>query len=231
MLRTSLIISLTLFLLHAHNADTTADTTATKNTGKCSEGLDKNCGQCVLGKCTMCWDMYADTDGICQKPTTTIENCETYLTATTCKSCKLGYKLSTDTTCVKNTNENCLVEVADKCTICDGYSISTTGKCETKCPDNCRVCIVSGDSSICSTCIPGHYITTSLTDLFGGNVGTCKKADGDLGNCVSLANKCVNCFTGGYVKSKSGEDMRCEGGKFSMILAAMVSGLMSFLIF
>lgn len=234
MLRPTLSLSLFLLLLQSHEGDTSAEVktevTVSKNTGKCSEGADKNCGQCTAGRCTVCWGMYPDSDGICQKPEKEIANCQTYLTSTTCSSCKSGYTLS-NFTCVEITIPNCLIEINGKCTFCDGYSINGEGKCEKKCSDNCGICTVSESASICITCMAGFNLTTSLSDLFSSKLGSCEKGKGNLENCTSVFEKCITCLPEGYVVSKSGEDMRCEGGKFSMIFASVISGLLSVLLF
>lgn len=215
-----------LIALSACMADT--DTTATANTLKCADGADENCGQCTASKCTTCWEMYPDTNGICQAPTTKVANCQVYASATLCAGCETGYTLVSKA-CVKNTVANCAYElVAGTCTLCNGYSV-LAGKCDKACPSNCKTCAVSGTAAVCAQCNDGYKLTASLTSLATGQLGDCEKAASPLDNCVALVSKCVSCFPGGYVNSKSTDAMTCKGGNHDSIIAVMVSALFAFL--
>lgn len=216
-----------LIALSACMADTT--TTAVANTLKCADGADKNCGMCVASKCVLCWEMYPDTNGICQAPTTKVANCQTYSTAALCSSCESGYTLVSKA-CVKNTVANCSYElVAGTCTSCNGYSI-LAGKCDKACPSNCSTCAMTGSATVCAACNAGYTMTASLTSLAAGQLGDCKKSSSPLDNCTALLTKCITCFPGGYVSSKAADAMTCSGGSASApIMAAMVSALFAFL--
>ena len=202
---------------------------ATTNTGSCADGADKNCGQCLFSLCVMCWGMYADNNGICQAPTVKIDNCMVYYTATECLICKLGYK-DVSNVCKKLSVANCVEEeTIGTCTACYRYFLDS-GKCEQACPSDCLNCTITSIETTCDNCQGGYAWTTSDSSLLLGEKHQCKQQSDPLNNCYSKSSKCVTCLPGGYVSSKSTEEMKCTGGESNAsVMAIIISALLSFL--
>ena len=180
--------------------------TTTSTPISCKEGTDEYCGQCNLDKCTACYDSFTNPEGICAVPSIQIENCIQYSDTSTCKSCKLKYRLISNK-CEEITVENCLKSDDNTtCTICDGlHEKNNNSKCSgTKCSiENCLVCKEVYDKEECSACDSGYYLKTD---------NTCLKLEGVNEGCSSLTqDKCTACVHGYYVNSKSGvSPMTCK---------------------
>ena len=102
--------------------------------GQCPSA-DRYCLSCSGTTCVACAYAYADTNGLCHPPTTYVDNCITYTSATVCGGCDDGYYLSGNS-CVEISVTDCVdVEVTapTKCVVCDdGYKADpAAGTCTT----------------------------------------------------------------------------------------------------
>ena len=151
---------------------------------------DQYCGQCNGTTCTTCYASYLNiVSGICVKPTTTVDNCSSYLTNGVCASCLDGYYWTLDLKCTKD-NSNCMRNTILGCISCGNYIKLVSGACNSanKCTDaNCVFC--SGTDT-CYTCKSGFSL---------GIDGKCTAATTTIVNCATIvANSCAGCNFGYY---------------------------------
>lgn len=136
---------------------------------------DRYCLSCNGTACSSCAYSYLDTAGKCQPPTTMLDYCTTYQSATVCGGCEHGYYLNSAKSCVEIAIDDCeatLTNAGAKCSVCDdgNRADSATGKCtETACGiTNCELCSVVAltagtDTVTCVECSNGYAFTTSNT--------------------------------------------------------------------
>ena len=188
----------------------------------CTAGADKMCGQCKKASgCTMCWDGYPK-DKICTAPTTKVENCISYKSATECSGCEENYTLASNK-CTKNadpTIKNCKAQVGSLCAGCTGFELAADAKSctETACKlDNCEACgIKSGTAQTCAFCKEGYY---------KNDKSVCVANPANTDKCVhDAAGKCVYCKPKSFVETfTSDTDFRCSAP--SMFFAAILTAL------
>ena len=165
---------------------------------------DEYCLRCVTAgdtqNCASCAESYA-VDGVCTAPTTEIDNCWDYATATTCSNCKLGYQLNTaKTTCTEITIDNCLAVSDGKCVGCDDEKLLEVGTTTNTCTDtdctsisNCDkvTCTKTGDTTVtvCRECDDDYALNSTGTGCVS-NSNDCAVLDSD--------GKCALCRRGYY---------------------------------
>ena len=128
-------------------------------TKTCING-DPNCSRCAGDKCTLCYNSYPSTPGICTQISIKVENCISYKSPTQCETCNFGYKANSDGKCQKIAKENCLkLDLNGNCSICNNARIPEEGVCESdgnRCDlANCAVCEVKGGLERCLICEKG----------------------------------------------------------------------------
>lgn len=139
--------------------------------GQCPTA-DRYCLGCSGLTCVECAYSYADTNGICQPPTTYVDNCVAYANATVCASCDEGYYLSGNT-CVEITITDCVAldsTAPTKCVVCDNaYKADpAAGTCtDTVCGiTNCAKCSVTAvgtsNVAVCVECNSGYALNSSF---------------------------------------------------------------------
>ena len=172
--------------------------------GACKDGKDEYCMSCVSDKCVLCGGSWVD-DGQCKAPTTEVEYCKFYSSATACQTCDLGYS---GTSCSSISIENCLSlnsEDSTKCMYCKGV---TNDDDLTKCSgdactvSNCMSCKGTGDDQLCHVCDEGY---TASSD----NKICNKDADPVEGKEGCSTSECTSCSYGYYVSSASGAAVAC----------------------
>ena len=172
---------------------TTTSTDSTTEVGNCSKGTDEYCGSCDGTKCTNCYASFLK-ENACEAPTTAIDNCVAYSSATVCSACNLGYEVK-DSKCSAITITNCLVVSESKCVLCDNGLHDAEGKCPgtTACTiENCKWCNKPSDAESCSKCNDG-YLTSGTS---------CVTETTALAGCQTHADsKCSMCAYGYYVKT------------------------------
>lgn len=62
-------------------------------------GSDQRCAACNGNKCAVCFDSFANADGVCQAVSKRIDWCLEYVNETTCKFCNHGYFVGSNGTC------------------------------------------------------------------------------------------------------------------------------------
>lgn len=164
-------------------------------------GSDKYCRKCDTDTCTACAMSYLNGK-VCAAPTTTITNCKSYATATTCAACDYGYYLSTDKkSCPEITISNCKAVMPTdntKCMVCDDAKQVNpdTGVCtDTNCTlTNCDHCTVTKVGTVSTeTCVV-------CDSDYSNRAGVCVTEP--IANCeTSDANGCTLCELGYYWNS------------------------------
>ena len=191
----------------------------TTTTTSCKEGTDEYCGLCVLDKCSVCYASFANSDGMCEAPTTATDYCVQYNNATTCSTCSAGYRFTANK-CEAITVENCLSSSDNtNCDSCDGlHDKDDEKKCSgTKCTvENCASCKTVSDKEECSGCASGYGLKDDKT---------CMKLEGATEGCGLVADKCGACMYGYYVNSASSvTPMTCkESTKYSSVQVMAIS--------
>ena len=176
---------------------------------------DEYCASCNDNTCALCVNAYVNDSGVCvQGDGETLENCYTFLSATTCAICNDGYYLTTSLTCAEITIDNCLAldsEDSSKCAVCDNNKVVSNGACVdgADCSiDNCKYCVTS---SVCYECDKDYSVNEN---------GACVK--NTIDNCHStIASICVACQRGYYMSSTACESTGVQGS--SSILSVIVS--------
>ena len=172
--------------------------------GACKDGKDEYCMTCVSDKCTVCGGSYED-EGQCKAPTTEVENCLYYSSATACQTCDMGYSGSS---CAEISIENCYgLNPLDttKCAMCKGVTDEAD---LTKCSgdactlSNCLSCKGTGDDQTCQACEAGYTKAE--------NEKSCTKdADPAEGKEGCANSGCSSCSYGYYVSNASGATAAC----------------------
>ena len=192
----------------------------------CTAGADKMCGSCLKASgCVVCWEGYPK-DKICTAPTTKVDNCLTYKSATECSACEDDYLLESNkcTKLAAATIKNCKRESKGICGGCTGFDLAADGKSctETACKlDNCEACgKKNGTAQTCAYCKDGYY----MNDKF-----LCVANPSGMDKCViSTAGKCTSCKAKSYVESfTSDADFRCSAP--SMFFAAILTSVIGLL--
>ena len=178
--------------------NTYAEETVVAN-GLCKDGKDEFCLACAGEACIGCASSYLDaTTKQCMAPTTALDDCLSYESATKCSGCKDKYYLNSSAACVEITEANCfMTDTAGKCTHCDNGIVGTDGKCPgtTACTvANCSVCQIVDAKETCVKCADTYL---AMAD------GTCSTGASNS-NCAMLttAGKCGICMPGYYDSSK-----------------------------
>ena len=195
--------------------------------GKCEEGKDEYCALCKSKACTSCYGSYVSS-GQCMAPTTALDNCLAYSSATACSTCEPKYNLDSGK-CTASTVENCLVASGTDCLSCDGLHDATDDKkCSgTACTvENCVSCKKESDVEMCYGCAAEYELASDKK--------SCTKVEGDYAGCTTNT-KCVACAYGYYVSTADGVDpMKCTKstryGSIS-VMGTVVMTIMTFLNF
>ena len=193
--------------------------------GVCKDGKDEYCGKCESDKCTTCYKSYSDENGQCKEPTTTIENCLIYSSATACLSCDLGYS---GDNCTAISISNCgmlsLTE-SSKCAFCNGVQEAETNETcsgDACTIENCYTCSGTGEAQTCSSCSAGYELSSDKK--------SCAALSGDYVGCTTNSS-CSQCRLGYYVSSASTEStIKCTEStryKSSSILGSLILGLIA----
>lgn len=127
---------------------------------------DELCLSCNSTKCSFCIYSYADTAGICQRPTKEVKNCLNYSSATACANCNDGFYLK-DNACVSITVPDCAdvaVTAPTVCTICEKSKLpkATVGTCtdgETCTLQYCEQCT---SNTQCAYCKSGYSLSNNV---------------------------------------------------------------------
>jgi len=123
---------------------------------------DQQCLLCVKDECLVCSRSFKKDKG-CQKSTTVVPHCLTYVSDGVCEICKFGYYKDAQGKCAKILIENCLTVDSSTmaCTSCaNGVAIkgglcTGMGKCAI---ENCQVCGKNRDTEVCGLCKSGFVI-------------------------------------------------------------------------
>ena len=130
-------------------------------------GSDEYCLYCMNDTCASCAMTYLK-EKVCTEPTTKIDYCTGYSSATLCSDCDMGYKLSSDKkSCVSLGIDNCAGvddEAPTKCVLCMNSKKNdpATGKCtDDDCTvKNCKMCHVASEGGVtlevCGWCNDGY---------------------------------------------------------------------------
>ena len=124
---------------------------------------DLKCRACTDDKkCKICYKSVLNADGLCEIPSTTVDNCTMYQSKTQCSECDYGFFLDKGE-CVKIPIEGCAVTdnvVNNICLGCfDGIPSSKDGCNENdKCKvENCDICGIN-DTETCIRCESGFSL-------------------------------------------------------------------------
>ena len=152
---------------------------------------DKMCMACNEAKCELCYKSFPNKDGVCTKPGTEIDKCESYASETACAACDWGYKVENGK-CVKITISKCHYAEANAkdCTACADQILVENGKCDgsKKCTDaNCDVCA----KDLCLECKDGYSVSGKTTQCIKEPVEACWLTDPE-------EKACLNCHIGYY---------------------------------
>lgn len=127
---------------------------------------DEYCRSCSSTKCSLCSSSYADSNGICQLPTTSVSNCVAYSSATVCSACDYGYYLNSNA-CTAIAITNCEIVTASApttCTACSGsVLVNSSGTCTSGATctlSNCDICYTNTN---CAMCDSNYSLTVSAT--------------------------------------------------------------------
>ena len=168
--------------------------------GKCEEGKDEYCAVCTDKKCTSCYGSYV-SEGQCMAPTTALDNCTAYSSATACTSCEAKYKIDAGK-CVAETIANCLYSLSADCLLCDGlHDPEDEKKCKgTACTiADCTTCKTVDSKEQCTACGSEKIPATDKLSCVAVAETGCTTATG-----------CTACAYGYYVSSASTADkMTC----------------------
>lgn len=174
---------------------------------------DEYCVTCDGFKCTYCVNTYPDASGVCQLPTTVIDQCFSYSNINTCEECYRGYHLANNT-CTKITIEDCMVlnsEDTTKCGVCDNGLLPKNGVCKDgdDCSlDNCDLC---ANATTCLKCEKAYAV--NLT-------GKCVKDPID--NCdITDGTTCIVCSHKYYQSDNKCEKTDVQDS--SLITSALMS--------
>jgi len=197
-----------------------ADTAPVARTAACP--ADELCLTCDGVKCTACAYGYSNAAGICQFPTTSVKNCNSYSSATACSSCEEGYYLNNNA-CTAISIANCDVAATDrtKCLVCDNGKIphATTGGCTdgTACTlANCDRCLTATTCADCKTKFTLISPTSATTP------GTCV-AETIAGCAIINAGNCIRCESDFYAAANTCKATTAQ--ESSVIFSAIVAFL------
>ena len=152
---------------------------------------DQYCGKCAGSVCQFCWDSYAAVNGICVKPTSTIDNCQSYNGNNQCIACAEDYFLDANGKCIKIGDSNCAsFTTGTGCMACKNGVRVVSGTCnsDNKCATaNCNICL---ENNTCAKCNSGY--------ILGAN-NVCAQGTPAVQNCViSTQTGCSLCQRGYY---------------------------------
>jgi hypothetical protein len=153
------------FGLQTTNAVTNCVTNTLNNCVAATQISPFTCLTCATG-------FYPNNNGVCTAVTTTIANCITYDTATTCINCTAGSVLNVARSVCNTTfystylDPNCQTSVllsAPTCVQCNAGSVFANGAC-TQCTQNvigsgCLSCDPT-NQAVCLVCAPNYYMNT-----------------------------------------------------------------------
>ena len=186
----------------------------------CKYGTDPLCGECLTGRCGICWESYSDYQGVCRKPETSIENCQRYLEKDTCLKCKDYYHLDIEGQCVPNSIDKCREQIDNKCAKCNGVRVTDSGTCDSseKCNDNCLSCMLLDSKEKCIECGPGYTLTSYESSDKNSKYyyTSCDKQNSWSNSCeMYIMSTCLRCQFGAYIKTPFEKGSNCA---FSAIL-------------
>lgn len=137
----------------------------------CNAYPDSNCVKIENAKCVSCTQGMVPQGLLCSQPSSPIDNCLFYSSATQCEVCAAGYSiLQNKTKCVSTyssqVDPNCVKSVitdTPTCALCDPEMYFSGGIC-TKCStsSSCLFCDPTKPSS-CLVCKPGSYMTKTAS--------------------------------------------------------------------
>lgn len=204
----------------------------------CANGTDTLCRFCFGGVCGLCSAAFVNTNtSVCQRPTTTVDNCIAYLSDGVCSGCRDGYRTNGNG-CISIGLKNCAaVDPTDstRCIYCnDGTLVNVNGTCDgaTKCNiNNCKYCSRNGNSNsttdntaqTCSVCnsgyvnFPSNGTTTCLAE--SGATNNCYLAGFNINGTVS---GCATCDYGYYINNGS-----CSASQNVPYSAASILGVLA----
>ena len=192
------------------------------STQLCTSGVDSYCSSCGTSTCIRCVNSYPNSAGVCTVPSSRVNYCASYSSATTCAECVEGYYL-TGNSC-KSLPSNCAVGTGSNvCTFCkSGYVLQNNSCVSGTCAQpNCARC----GAISCAYCINGWVLGTG---------GVCTTGTGNLLNCAIINttnNGCGMCMNGYYISSTGGciassnatAGAKALGAALSIILGLLLS--------
>ena len=183
------IFALALIMVFSTIATTGTETVADVT---CKAGKDEYCGMCSVDKCSACYNSFLTAgEKACTEVTTALSNCVGYTSATECKTCNVGFMVSSGA-CVEITEANCTQMLdATKCKYCDNGAPNTAGKCDAvkACPAGCKTC--GAADTECLVC-------TDAAQAWDFGTKTCVAS---TKNCLLNNGACTACAHGYYVNS------------------------------
>lgn len=206
---------------------TTTGTTTTTTTTTARTAAYPNDEYCLAGassKCTTCAYSYLDANGICQPPTSKLNNCIIYSNATTCTACDEGYNL-VNNACQAITIADCLAvtttttaatgttaaTTTTTCTVCNNKKLPANGTCANGTACNLSNCDVCASSTRCARCSEKYAVSTD---------GTCISEA--VANCrIGTATACTTCDLGYYNNATSCKDSSVQDSTY--IMSAIVA--------
>lgn len=173
---------------------TMAADAVTANTAACPN--DEYCQTCGAdNKCTYCANAYIDANGICQPPTTAIDDCFNYTSATVCSECQWEYYLSGNK-CVKIDIDDCWdvnPTAPTKCTICGNGKLPTAdGSCKDGADCTVEDCEACNSATTCEVCDDDYTVVS--TKCAKETVDNCGEATGTV---------CTLCLDGYYASGNT----------------------------
>lgn len=164
-----------------------ASITADTLTAACPE--DPYCRSCNSAKCALCAYSYADSNGICQVPTTAVDNCIAYSSATACATCDYGYYLSSNS-CTAISTTNCEIVSASAPATCLGCAnsllVTSAGACTGGATCTLANCDICASNTNCYECDDKYSLTTSTATSTTAAATTCVAQP--TSNCSSVAS-------------------------------------------
>lgn len=123
---------------------------------------DEKCISCAGTKCTICIGSFVNKKGICETPQKKIWRCLMYNLDGSCKSCKYGYYLSKQGTCLEISQKGCLqLDYENKCIMCNEGVMIDEGSCSSNknCLDNnCKYCGFINNNEKCLVCKENYAV-------------------------------------------------------------------------
>ncbi|ELP87163.1 protein serine/threonine kinase, putative [Entamoeba invadens IP1] len=143
------------------------------------------------GQCNQCDDGYFLRYSICNP---CIDGCNDCLGLSTCLTCKVGYYITDESTCLlcNTVDPHCISCTKTSCNNCENGYYNSMGSCQI-CPSSCKQC--STDSPSCLSC-PSNYVIVAYPAV---GCEPCSSFDPNCKTCdSSFRRRCYECNKGYY---------------------------------